>query len=408
MSTLAILGGSPVRTAPFPKWPQPTEEEEECLREALYSGVWGIGSLLIETFEKKWADYVGTRYALTCTNGTDALYIAVKAAGLRVGEEVIVPPYTFIATASSVMLANGVPVFVDIQPDTYNLDPTAIEAAITERTRAIIPVHIGGRPADMDAILEVARRHDLIVIEDCAQAHGAIWRGRKVGSLGDMGCFSFQSSKNLTAGEGGAITTNEERFWSLCFSFKNVGRVPEGGWYEHRVLGSNHRMTAFQAAVLLAGLERLDEQTDRRHANGQYLDSQLSQIEGLETMAPDPRVERNAYHLYIFKYKAEEWGGVSRETFLRALRAEGIPASSGYVPLYRQEAFVVDAQRMPQFQGKEVPYAKMSLPVCEQAAREGVWLFQSLLLGTRKDMDDIVEAIAKLRRHLDELRRVEG
>jgi dTDP-4-amino-4,6-dideoxygalactose transaminase len=166
-------------------------------------------------------------------------------------------------------------------------------------------------------------------------------------------------------------------------------------------------MTAFQAALLIAGMERLEEQTARRHTNGQYLDAQLSQIEGLQTLTPDPRIERNAYHLYIFKYRTEEWGGVSRDAFLRALRAEGIPASPGYTPLYRQEAFVVDIQTMPQFQGREIPYGKLHLPVCERAAQESVWIFQSVLLGTREDMDDIVEAIAKLRRNVDELRRAE-
>ncbi|HIE52916.1 MAG TPA: DegT/DnrJ/EryC1/StrS family aminotransferase [Armatimonadetes bacterium] len=408
MAHLAINGGTPVRTKPFPQWPVYDERERAQLREVLESGVWGIGSPKTAEFERRWAEYVGTKFALSCTNGTHAIQIAAKAAGVTYGVEVIVPSYTFIATASAVLEANGIPVFVDIEPDTYNIDPAAVEAAITPHTRAVIPVYAGGRPPDLDAINEIARRHGILVIEDAAEAHGSEWRGQRAGSIGDLGTFSFQSSKNLTAGEGGAVTTNDERLFDLCYSYQNVGRRREGGWYEHPILGTNNRMTAWQAAILCAGLERLEEQTNRRHRNGAWLEEQLSAIEGIRPMRSDERITRHCYHLYMLRYDRENFGGVPRERFLAALRAEGIPCSSGWTPLHRQEAILRQAEEYPRAcvpQGRSLNYAQVHLPVTERiAAEEAVWFSQTILLGEQADMQDIVDAIAKIRTHVDELR----
>ncbi len=401
MARLAIDGGEKVRTKPFPGWPVWDESELNALREVLESGQWGIGNSKVPEFEEKFAAYVGVKQGICVTNGTSALEIALRAADVSRGDEVIVPPYTFMATASAVLMANGIPVFADIDPDTYNIDPDAAEKAITERTKAIIPVHIGGCPADMDRIMEIARKHDLIVIEDCAQAHCAEWKGKRVGSIGDMGCFSFQSSKNLCAGEGGIITANNQELGDKCWSYHNCGRVKSGGWYDHRVLGSNFRMTGWQAAILLAQMERLDEQTEIRNRNGIYLSEKLSEIEGIKPAKRDERVTKHAYHLYVFRYDAEKFGGQPRSRFLQALGAEGIPCSSGYNPLYKHDLFKASIQKNPLLYGYDKgdpDYSKIYCPVTEKACNEeGVWLTQNVLLGSQEDMDDIVEAVKKVK-----------
>jgi dTDP-4-amino-4,6-dideoxygalactose transaminase len=406
MAKLAINGGTPVRTKPFPGWPIKDEAVLQALREVWESGVWGIGGDKVSKFEREFARYVEAEYGVAVTSGTIALQLAVQAAGIGPGDEVIVPPYTFMATASSVLMANAVPVFADIDPDTFNIDPSSIEATITERTKGIIPVHIGGCPADMDAINAIARKHGLVVIEDCAQAHGAEWKSRRVGAIGDMGCFSFQSSKNLAAGEGGLVTTNNKELEEKVWSLHNCGRRKEGAWYEHNVLGANYRMTEWQAAVLLAQMPKLDEQTELRNENALYLAERISEIEGIKLQKRDERVTRHAYHLFIFKYDAELFG-VSRERFIAALRAEGIPCSSGYNPLYREKMFHADIQRCPvgcPYYGGEIDYSKIHLPNVEKACREAVWIFQSVFLGDREDMDDIAGAIEKVVDNIGELK----
>ena len=401
MSKLAIDGGEKVRTKPFPSWPVWDESELNALKEVLESGQWGIGNSKVSEFEEKFAAYVGVEHGICVTNGTSSLEIALRAADVSQGDEVIVPPYTFMATASSVLIVNAIPVFADIDADTYNIDPDAVEKAVTDKTKAIIPVHIGGCPADMDRIMEIARKHDLIVIEDCAQAHVAEWRGQKVGSIGDMGSFSFQSSKNLCAGEGGIITTSNGELGDKCWSYHNCGRVKTGAWYDHRVLGSNFRMTGWQAAILLTQMKRLDEQTEIRNRNGLYLSEKLSEVEGIKPSKRDERVTKHAYHLYIFRYDAEKFGGEPRSRFLQALNAEGIPCSSGYNPLYKHDLFKASIQKNPLLYGYdkgEADYSKLHCPVTEKVCNEeGVWLTQRMLLGDREDMDDIVKAVEKIK-----------
>lgn len=401
MEKLAIDGGKPIREKGFPSWPVWDESEINALREVLESGRWGIGGDKVPEFEQKFAEYVGVEHGICVTSGTTALEVALKAGGIGPGDEVIVPPYTFMATASAVLQVNAIPIFADIDPDTYNIDPNEVEKAITERTKAIIPVHIGGCPADMDAIMDIAKKHNLIVIEDCAQAHSAEWKGQKVGSIGDMGCFSFQSSKNLCAGEGGIITTNNREFGDKCWSFHNCGRVRQGAWYEHPLLGSNLRMTEWQAAILLSQMKRLDEQTKIRNENALYLDKKLSEIDGIRPQKRDDRVTTHAYHLYIFRYDASKFNNVPRAEFLKALSAEGIPCSPGYNPLYKDDLFKAPIEKCPlscgYYKGK-VDYTKVECPVAEKACREeGVWFFQSMFLGDKSDMDDIVNAIKKIK-----------
>jgi dTDP-4-amino-4,6-dideoxygalactose transaminase len=322
------------------------------------------------------------------------------------------PGYTFVATATAALEIGAVPVFVDIDSETYTLDPAHAAALITPRTRAIVPVHLGGRPADMDAILDLAQRHDLVVIEDAAQAWGSAWNGAKVGALGDIGSISFQASKNITAGEGGMLLTNDPAIGEMARSLSNCGRQPDGLWYAHYVLGGNYRLGEFQGAVLRVQLQRYPEHLARRQANAAYLERGLAEIEGISTMRSDPRVTANAYHIFFIRYDANAFGGVSREQFIKALQAEGIQGvHGGYsLPVYRQP--VMQAKNFglatpPLFHGvhPDPPdYSQVALPATDRACDdEAVWIRQNMLLGDRQDMDDMVEAILKIQRYRSEL-----
>ena len=395
---LAIDGGVPVRREPFQGWPIWDAREEQALLRALHSGQWGIGGAETEAFEQEWAQVTGVRFALTVTNGTAALEAALRAAGVGYGDEVIVPPYTFVATATAVLLVGAIPVFADIDPATYCLDPTAVESAITPRTKAILPVHIAGNPADMAGLCTLAHRHGLMVVEDACQAHGGQWEGRAVGGIGNLGCFSFQSSKNINSGEGGAITTDDEELFERAWSFKNCGRTRGGEWYQHDVIGDNFRMSQFQAAVLRAQLTRMEEWAEHRAANATYLCEGLREIGGLVPQQTYPQVTRHGWHFILTRYQPEAFGNWSRERFIAALRAEGIPASRGYIPLYATGAVRDTTELLVRtLRLEDVPRAEC--PVTERACdEEAVWLLgQSALLGTRQDMDDVLEAVAKIR-----------
>lgn len=397
--TLALLGGSPVRTRPFPSWPVFDHAEEARLLRTLRSGRWGrLQGPEVTEFEQRFAAMHGCAHGIAVVNGTASLRIALLAARLRAEDEVIVPAYTFLSTASAVVEANAVPVFVDIDLHTFNLDPHAIEAAITPRTRAIIPVHFAGQPADMDAITTLARTYDLFVIEDAAHAHGASHRHRPAGSIGDVGSFSFQSSKNLTSGEGGIITTNDDALAEACRSMHNCGRVPGGLWYEHHVISGNYRLGEFQGAVLNCQLERLEEQARARDVNGQHLASRLAALPGLHPQDRPVECTRHSRHLFMLRLDAAVFGA-PRAAVLGALQAEGIPCSGGYgfplpdQPLFRNKAFgpyLPDASARLDCSRVHCPN---SIVICRE---QGVWLEQSLMLGTQADMDDIADAFEKV------------
>jgi len=404
---LAINGGDPVRTEPFPEWPIYDEREVEALTEVLHSGKWGsTAGDKVREFEREFAAFAGAEYAICLTSGTSALEAALWAIGVEPGDEVIVPPYTFIATASSVVMVGGIPVFVDIEPGTYNMDPSKIEDAITDRTKAIVPVHIGGRPADMDAIMEIADKHDLVVIEDACQAHGAEWRDQRVGTVGHAGAFSFQSSKNVNAGEGGILVTNDNEIWQRAYSVVNVGRIPKGDWYQHEFFGSNFRMTEFQGALLSVQLSRWEEQAARRDASAAILNERLAAIGGVSPMDADERITRNAYHLYVFRFHSE-WFGCTRETFIKALAAEGVHASSGYTPLHKSGLFKQLSKKLDSADflgGRRIDYASLDLPVTERVcSEEGLWMPQRMLIGPSQDADDIATAIERVWENRGEL-----
>ncbi len=395
MSKLALFGGDPIRTDLFPEWPRPTSELGDSVLKTLQNENWGVGSDAISRFEDAFAAFHDAKYCISTSSGTTALWVALKAAGVKAGDEVIIPAYTFIATASAVLLANAIPVFVDIDEKTLNMDPVLIDAAITEKTKAIMPVHIAGNPADLDKICDVGKKHGIAIVEDAAQAHGAEWNGKKVGAIGKGGIFSFQTSKNMSAGEGGAIITNDDDFKEACFSYHNCGRVSGGEWYEHQHLGGNFRLNALAASMLMPQLDSIGADMDLRDANKQKLDDALAEIDGIELIRSYEQTTRSAHHLYIVKYKKEAFNGIHRDVFFKAMQAEGVYTYAGYSPLYREKLFVTDPDEYPWL--KDHDYASLLLPVTEQICdEESVWLQQRHLLGNDEDNQDIVDAFTKV------------
>jgi dTDP-4-amino-4,6-dideoxygalactose transaminase len=399
MTKLALLGGTPVRSKPFPTWPISDKTDEIAVVKTLYSGKWGRHQgHKTEEFEQLFATYQEARFGIGVINGSVAIRLCLQTIGLKPGDEVIVPPITFFSTASSVLEVTGVPVFADIHPDTYCLDPTAVEAAITPRTRAIIPVHFAGQAAAMDEILAIADRYGLVVIEDAAHAHGSEYHGIRLGSLGNMSTFSFQASKTLTCGEGGIILTSDEHYERICRALHTCGRLPENAWYEHHLLGGNYRMNEFQAALLISQFNKLEQQVQQRERNGLLLNKELAKIPGIQPLGRGYGESRHGYHLYIIRYDAVAFDGLPREKFLEALNAEGVACSSGYDrPLYQQPVFI--QQSFGPYNSSKVQYPdydKVYCPVSEQSCQIACWLPHSLLLGNENDMHDIVTAVAKI------------
>lgn len=407
---LALLGGTPVRSKAFLAWPVFERGEKEALIDVLRSGSWGGYNKKVEEFELAFAAIHRTKHAISCANGTVALEVALRAAGIQCGDEVIVPPFTFVATATTVLLCHGCPVFADIDPVTLNLSPAAVEAAITPRTRAIIVVHFGGHPADMDALTAIASNYKIALIEDCAHAHGASWGGVPVGNFGVAGTFSFQAFKLITSGEGGIVLSNSadmaESMWAYC----NQGRRRNAGWFEHYTLGTNYRLTGFQAALLTEQLRKLPSQTRTRAENVQYLREQIADLPGFKMAPVHPKVQNHPHYLVTLRYSPSEMEGVSRGSVLRALQAEGIPAVPTYpYPLYRNPLFTSDQLPLCHC-GSWKPaqdYASLNLVESELACRDGIWLEHNLFLGSKRDIDDIAAAFRKIQRNAEILRGYE-
>jgi dTDP-4-amino-4,6-dideoxygalactose transaminase len=410
MSQLAILGGEKTRTAPFAPWPQYNEIDRQRLLEVLESRNWGgfpFPNRYASEFAAKFAAYHGASYGCALANGTISLVVALKAAGVRFGDEVIVPAYTWDGTATAVLDAGAVPVFADIDPDTYCLDVESARRTITARTKAVIPVHLAMRFADMDPLLDLARENDLIIIEDCAHVHGGSYKGRGAGSMGDIGSFSMQSSKLMTSGEGGVVITSRLEYFELIQTIVNCGRASATDEFRQRMVGSNYRITEFQAALLLGQLERLEELAERRGRNAALLSAGLAQIPGIRPLPPQPAITREAIYCYVFQYRPAE-PRVPRDLFVAALDAEGIPADGRfYEPVYRSDLFHATPEHWAQLSiGRDEPvdYSKSHCPVSERAAySEAVWLPQFVLLGEESDVERIVDAVAKVVRNEDAL-----
>ncbi|MFI5315470.1 MAG: DegT/DnrJ/EryC1/StrS family aminotransferase [Myxococcota bacterium] len=406
---LAIHGGVKLRSQPWPRWPEFGAPERSALERVLTSGSWGgfpSPNHEARAFAEAFARFTGSDFAVTCANGTFSLMLALQAARVPPGSEVITSAYTFVGTAGGVLAAGCIPVLADVDPETYCVDPRAVEAAVTPRTAALMPVHLACGLADMDALAELARRRSLLLVEDCAHAHGAKWRGRGAGSLGDLGSFSMQSSKLLTAGEGGAVTTSDPTFAARLASLVNCGRKEPGAdGFPEQMLGHNLRMTEWQAAVLRAQLERLPEQSARREQNLARFESELSRIPGLRPLRRDSRVTVRAAYQFVLRYDARAFAGVPRDHVILALRAEGIPCSGRfYTPLAEDPLFAPDPLTNAATRAG-VGYDPSAFPVARRAAfDESIWLPHELFLGTESDVGDLVAALARVQQHAAELR----
>ena len=387
MDRPALLGGTPVtKDADWPRWPQWDECEERALREVLNSGHWQAGPQ-VEAFEVEFAAYQGAAHAVCVTNGTSSLEMALRAVGVGPGDEVVVPSYTFAASALSVMAVGATPVLVDVEPETLNIHPQAVEAALSARTKAVMPVHVGGRPVDLDRLPQVAADNGLAIVEDAAHAHGSEWRGERIGSHGACASFSFQTGKSMTSGDGGCLVTSDDEIARQLRSLRNFGRGVSG---QPERVGGNARMTEFQAAVLRCQLRRLDEQIEQRQRNVDLLRTTLHHLPGIRVAEDDARVTRHPYYQVVLHYDAETFG-LPKPLLLRALAAEGVPLEGGYAPLHRVPLFRDHGRCLP-------------CPVSERAADSTVlWLSFRMALADRAQIEGVADALTRIHLHAGEL-----
>lgn len=380
MEKLAINGGDPTIKEEFPEWPIWDETEIQAVQDVIKSGVWGYhGSRLVE-FARQFAELQHVKYALPVANGSVAIEVVLEALKIGEGDEVIIPDYTFMATAVAVIRRGARLVLVDVDPDTFCMDPQRVQNAVTDRTKAIIPVHFGGHPCDMDNIMAIAEKYTLHVIEDCAHAHGAIWNDDYVGTFGDAGTFSHQSSKTLCCGEGGSIVTNSKRLFGICQSISNCGRAVGEPDYNHYINSTNYRLGEFQAGILLAQLKRFEAQCNKRDHNGRILSELLEKIEGIKPQARDKNLGRHGYYLFTFNLEDD----IPREVFKNAIRAEGVPVELEYPAVHTLE-FI-----------KKMNLGTGEFPVSDHLAERSVWLCHNALLGTEEEVSSIAMAVEKV------------
>lgn len=409
MPVLALKGGKKVcEGISWPSWPILDDEDRKAVLAALDSRNWCClcANSRVRTFEEAYAKFHNAQHAVAVANGTVAIELALLSAGILPGDEVIVPAITFIASASAIACVGAVPIFADCDLETFQICPRSVEASITPRTRGIVAVHYGGYPADLDALTEIAKKHNLVLIEDCAHAHGTEWRGRKVGAIGTAGTFSFQASKSLTAGEGGIVLTDNPALAEKARLLHNIGRVMGKPGYEHYVLSSNYRMTELQGALLLSQMRRLQEHTEIKHENGLFLAQGLRQIGGVEPLKADSRITKRGYYFFIIRYNPDAFKGVPCDVFRMALNAEGVPTGNGYaIPLYKQVGFQQDKVRklIPERLASIPRYEDLYLPNSEKICAIQITLPHTLLLAPRQQLQLILDAVTKIKKHCDEL-----
>lgn len=411
---LAILGGEPVRkNKSWPRWPYWDEKVIDEVVKTTKSRIWcriQSKSGTVPTLEKKFAELMGTRYCVATGSGTQALHTSVEALGIGAGDEVITSPYTDPGTIASILVSRALPVLADLDHESYQLDPDDVERRITENTKAIMPVHMMGQPCHMDRIMAIARKYKLRVIEDACQAHLAEYRGKKLGTIGDLGCFSFQSSKTIACGEGGGIIGNDEDLMDKCYTVHNHGTSRRG---RTEVIGPKYRMNEFEGAVLLGQLPGVKERFARRNANASRLTSRLKDCPGIRPQKLYEGTNSGSFYLYAMTYRKEHFNGAERSTFLKALRAEGVSLSPYIRQGLHKEPWIENVlnsnvyrkmfspQRLKQYR------EEVSCPNCDRVCQEMVMLWASgPLLGTQDDMDDVADAILKVYENRDKLNAV--
>ncbi|MDT7877540.1 MAG: DegT/DnrJ/EryC1/StrS family aminotransferase [Candidatus Caldarchaeales archaeon] len=411
MARLAVKGGEPVASdlsRLVPHWPTLSGREREALIRVLEGRRWCrlYPGSYCEAFEAAFAEYHHAKHGIAVANGTVALELALKTVGVKQGDKVAVPAVTFIASASAATELGAIPVFVDVDPETGNISPRHLKEVVDEvDVKAVVAVHYGGNPINFDKIRPILAQRGIKLIEDCAHAHGSEWRGRRVGAIGDIGGFSFQESKSLTAGEGGIVLTDSDEYAGKARLIHNIGRVVGRPGYEHYILSSNYRMTEFQAALLLAKMDEFKEQVEIKHRNGEYLASKLRKIDGIEPQKMEDGVTKRGYYYFVFRYDAERFAGLTKSRFIEALRAEGVPADTGYgMPLYRQRAFGREEFLEVMPPGTQYPgYDQLYLPGAEAFTRSEVTLLHHILLAERHALDLVVAAVEKIKENVDEL-----
>lgn len=412
----AILGGPRAIEGGFSPWPIYDHTEIKGILDVIYSNRWGrLDGQVTSRFEEQHSQTYDVKHTIAVSSGTSALYAMLGALGIGPGDEVIIPVYTFIATYNVVALHYALPVIVDIDPDTFQIDPKKVEAAITNKTKAIIPVHIAGTPFNVDAIIEIGKKHNIPIIEDACQAHLAEWRGKKVGGFGIGGAFSFQSSKNLNCGEGGAIITNNSNFNKACFAFHHQGQAGAAALVEAPgagTRGSNLRMTELQSSLLLSQMTRLGEQARIRNENALYLSSMFDEIPGIEPAKLYEGTTNGAYHLYMFKYFKEEFSGMSRNQFMAAMAAEGISPSLGYGQMDKSSYItdLADNSIYKSIYGEKNMRRWLDRIDCPVNARvtdeNALWFLQTQMLGTKSQMEQIAEAAKKIQKYSKEIKEL--
>lgn len=419
MAELAINGGMPVRTGEWHKWPVVGEKELELIKQVTGSGNWSYNGPLETMLRKVWAEYIGTRYSIAAANGTVTLQLAWEALGVGFGDEVIVPALTWQATAASVLDVNAIPVLVDVEEDSWCIDPELVAAAITPRTKAIAAVHLYGTVCNMDAIMALAEKYNLFVVEDCAHQHGSVYKNRKVGSIGHIGSFSLQNSKVLTCGEGGLLTTDNFEFAEKLDALRNCGRRPvmsemhgiDTGNYVTEgnfIQSGNYRMTEFQAAILLGQIDRLPQQIEQRDENAKYLRKRLENIQGIKMMRREEGTNVQSYFNFAFRYDSEAFDGLPVQKFREAVTAElDFPLTPCYQPLNACEIYSPLTKKRHRISDEYVSSInpeRFILPAATKAYREeSVCLHHKVLMGSKEDMDKITEAIVKVREHVGEM-----
>ncbi len=423
MGKLAINGGPKSVERPLPQpWPVYDDRDEQAILEVMRSRKWGRSSFdyfnhensKLWAFEQAFSEFHDGKFGLAVSTGTTALETCLQVLDVEAGCEVIVPAATYIASASCVLQCNGIPVFADIDPRNYTIDPESVEALITPRTHAVIAVDFGGMPCDTDALGEICRKHGIALVSDCAHAHGGQWRGKGVGSHADIAAFSCMPGKTLAIGEGAVVMTNDEELYEKAFRYHHAGRDRGAESMDFTWPATTLRMSEFEAAIGIIALDRLEDQAEHRFANVKYLNAGMEDIPGLSGLDIDERVTRWNPFRWHFKFIPEEFDGVHRDQFRKALIAEGVPCGIGPTrPLYTFSMFAKGEWgktgcpiRCPLYEGDPIDYSEVHCPETERIHEtEALDLQHTILLGQRENMNLILDTFRKLRRNVDELRR---
>jgi len=390
----------------FPSWPIYDESEEKILSEVIRSGKWWCGApeapegKYVWQFQEKFAKFQEAKFCIAVFNGTVAIESALFALGVGLGDEVIVSDYTFVASASAVIANNAVPIFCDINPETFVMDVNNIKGLITDRTKAIVPVHLGGNPVEMDRLMEIAKKNELFVVEDCAHSHGSCYKDKKLGNWGNAGTFSFQASKVLTSGEGGAIICNNNELADKIYSYIDCGRKKGRRSYEHFSYGTNYRMTEYQAAILLTQMKNFETQHNLRNQNARYLTKRLNEIDGIKVMAPTQGTSALGWYVFPFLFEPSKFGGMNKEEFSEKLQQQGIPCVDNYPPLHSLTCFK-DIKLKSGINYSNANWGgdksdNRYFPIVSEIYSKSIEFPQELLLASPKQLDSVVEFIKSL------------